>query len=99
MSATIVRYRVHPGREEENVALVRAVYAELEAAGPPGFRYATFLEDDGRSFVHVALTEDGAQPPLSGLAAFARFTAGIEERCQEPPRATRLTTRIAGYRL
>jgi hypothetical protein len=99
MSATIVRYRVHPGREEENAALVRTVYAELEATGPPGFHYATFLQDDGRTFVHVALTADGVETPLPDLAAFARFTAGIEERCEEPPQATRLTTRIAAYGL
>jgi hypothetical protein len=83
MSATIVRYRVKPGRAEENAELVRAVYAELASVQPPGFRYATFQDD--LTFTHVAFGEY----PLSTLEAFQRFQAGIAERCDEPPRVLR----------
>jgi hypothetical protein len=85
MSTTIVRYRVKPGRAEENAELVRAVYAELAELAPPGFRYATF--QDGLDFVHVAFAEGEA--PLPRLEAFRRFQAGIGERCDEPPRVLR----------
>jgi hypothetical protein len=97
MSTTIVRYRVAPGRTEENAALVRAVYAELAATQPPGFRYATHLEDDGVSFVHIATTDDGHDTPLPRLPAFQRFRAGLAERCDVRPEATTLTDRIGAY--
>ncbi len=83
MTATTVRYRVKPGRAEENAELVRAVYAELSELAPPDFRYATFR--DGDTFTHVAFGE----APLQKVAAFRRFQAGIAERCEEPPRVVR----------
>jgi hypothetical protein len=99
MTAVIVRYRVKPGRAEENAELVRAVYAELAAEQPPGFRYATFVLEDGVTFTHVAFIEEGHSAPLPQLAAFRRFLDGIGERCDEPPQTTRLATRIASYGL
>lgn len=83
MRNTIVRYRVRRGTEEENAALVRAVYAELAEVRPPGFRYATYRLDDGRSFVHVA--EQDGDNPLPQLPAFREFQAGIRERCESGP--------------
>ena len=64
----------------ENERLVRDVYAEIERLAPAGFRYVTLVGDDGLSFTHVAF-EDGEPSPLPGLAAFARFRAGLGERC------------------
>ena len=83
MSATIVRYRVKPGLEQENAELVRAVYAELSSISPAGCGYATF--QDGADFVHVAF----GSPPLFEIEAFKRFQAGLEERCEQPPRVLR----------
>ena len=97
MKATLVRYRVKPGRAEENAELVRAVYAELAELRPPGFRYATFVLDDGVTFTHVAFTEEGHSGPLPQVDAFQRFRAGIAERCDERPQATELPTRIGSY--
>ena len=81
MRTALIRYRVKPGRAEENADLVRAVYAELAEREPDGFRYATFR--DGDTFTHVAFGEG----PLQELAAFQRFREGLEERCAEPPHA------------
>jgi hypothetical protein len=97
MNAVIVRYRVKPGRSEENAELVRAVYAELAELKPPGFRYATFVLEDGLTFTHIAFTADGQRAPLPEVAAFQRFLAGIAERCDEPPQTTRLPTLIGSY--
>jgi hypothetical protein len=83
MNTALIRYRVKPGRAEENAALVRAVYAELADLAPANFSYATF--QDGDAFTHVAFGES----PLQGLAAFQRFQAGLEERCAEPPKVRR----------
>jgi hypothetical protein len=90
MTAVIVRYRVKPGRAEENAELVRAVYAELTSVAPPGFRYATF--QDGLEFMHTAFGSFA----LPELAAFRRFQEGIAERCDEPPRVLREPVGVYG---
>jgi hypothetical protein len=80
----IVRYRVKPGEAERNADLVRAVYAELAERRPDGFHYATFRLEDGLTFVHIWVQEDGA-PELSELAAFRAFRSGLSDRCEWGP--------------
>lgn len=91
MRAVMVRYRVKPDRAAENEELVRAVYDELHRTRPDGLHYATFVLEDGISFVHVSPTtsEDG-DSRLSDLKTFQQSRAGIEERCDEAPVATGL---------
>ena len=99
MKTVVVRYKVKPDRVAENEELVRAVYEELHHARPEGLRYATFRLEDGVSFMHLSETdtEDG-HSPLTEVAAFARFTKDIGERCDEPPVVTALDE-IGSYRL
>jgi hypothetical protein len=97
MKRVMVRYKVKPDRVAENEALVRAVYAELERSAPAGLRYATFRLDDGVSFVHLAIVEDGHNP-LPEVTAFKRFQESIGDRCDEPPVATELQE-IGSFRL
>ena len=74
LDAAVVRYRVKPGRAAENAELVAAACAEMHALQPPGFRYATFVLDDGLSFVHIAISDGGEiSPVLRRLPAFVRF--------------------------
>jgi quinol monooxygenase YgiN len=97
MRQVIVRYRVKPDRVEENEALVRAVYEELHQTEPEGLRYATFRLEDGVSFLHLAITEEG-QNPLQQVAAFQRFQENVRDRCEEPPVVTEIRT-VGSYRL
>jgi hypothetical protein len=86
MSQVMVRYKVKPGEAERNEALVRQVYEELHQTAPAEFRYATFVLDDGISFVHVASNESNdGRNPLMDVAAFREFQQNIEDRCDEPP--------------
>jgi hypothetical protein len=89
MSTVMVRYKVKPGRAEENAQLVRAVYEELASTDPAGLHYATFQLDDGVSFVHIASVEDGNNP-LREVKAFQEFQKDIAERCAEPPVTAKL---------
>lgn len=89
MAQVMVRYKVKPDRAEENAALVRAVYDELHRTAPGGLSYATFVLDDGVSFVHMA-THDGDDNPLAQVAAFQRFQEGVRDRCDEPPVVSRM---------
>jgi hypothetical protein len=98
MRIVVVRYTVTAGREPENEALVRDVYAELSGSRPAGFSYATFREEDASAFMHLAAVAEGQPNPLPASAAFARFQAGIGERCEQPPIVTELTE-VGSYAL
>ena len=83
MSHTIVTYTVKPGREEENAALVRAVFEELAETRPAGLRYAVFYLPDSRQFIHLYIDE-GSKTGVQELASFKAFVAGAEERREQP---------------
>ena len=91
MNLLMVSYTVKPERIEENEQLIRAVYDELHQVRPAGLRYAAFRVDGGPRFVHLAMVDPGVEPhPLASRAAFQAYTAGIDDRCDEPPVAVRL---------
>lgn len=86
MSQVMVRYKVKPDQGARNEELVRRVYEELHQTAPAGLRYATFVQEDGVSFVHLASTEtEDGRSPLTDVAAFRAFQEGIGDRCDEPP--------------
>ena len=91
MGSSMVRYKVRPGRADENEALVTAVYAQLGRDRPEGLHYATFRLPDGVSFMHVVFETEQPGRILGEVAAFRAFTAEIEGRCEEPPVATEIT--------
>jgi len=79
---TIVTYTVKPGREEENAALVRAVFEELAQTRPAGLRYAVFYLPDSRQFIHF-YTDEGSTAGLQEMASFQAFLAGAEDRHEQ----------------
>jgi hypothetical protein len=83
-SVVVVQYTTKNEHADENERLVREVFAELGERDPGGLHYCTVRLDDGVSFVHFAVLE-GAENPLSSSPAFARFQAGIAERCTSGP--------------
>jgi hypothetical protein len=83
MSHTIVTYTVKPGREEENAALVRAVFEELAQTRPDGLRYAVFYLPDSRQFIHL-YTDEGSPTGMQGLDSFKAFVGGAEDRHEHP---------------
>jgi len=86
MKRVMVRYRVKADQAPENLGYIQAVFAELDREKPAGLRYASFMLDDGVSFIHLASIEttDGNNP-LVALPSFKEFTARIKDRCEEPP--------------
>ena len=86
MPNVVVRYRTKPDRAEENQQLVRNVFAELDRMEATGFAYASFRLDDGVSFLHIVVEEDGeGSVSLADVPAFLAFVADIADRCDEPP--------------
>lgn len=84
MSHTMVTYTVKAGREEENAALVRAVFEELAQSQPTGFRYAVFQVPDSRQFVHLYTDEGAPSGALQQLSSFQAFVSGAQNRHEEP---------------
>jgi hypothetical protein len=95
----LVRYKVQPGRVAENETAIFQVFDQLERERPAGLHYGTFKGSDGESFFHFALSEtvDGSSP-LNGLSAFKAFSAGVRERCVEPPVLVELSE-VRSYQL
>jgi len=97
MKRFIVRYKVKPGRAQENQDLIKKVFAELHQKAPAGVSYAAFKGLDGATFVHIVSLETGtAESPISQLSAFKAFQAGIRDRCEEPPVTTDLEAESIG---
>ena len=90
METTIVRYKIKADRAEENREYIRKVFAQLDEDKPDRLRYVSFNLDDGLSFVHIAVIEtDDRKNPLPDMSAFQDFVSDINERCDEPPIATK----------
>lgn len=99
MPTLVVRYRTKPECADENQRLVEKVFAELDEMNVTGFAYASFRLDDGVSFVHVVVEEDGAgSVSLAEVPAFREFQAGIADRCDEQPVATPATV-VGAHRM
>ncbi len=91
MKRIMVRYKVKAERVVENENYIRKVFEELKQTGPEGLRYASFKQDDGLNFVHIASIEaEGGENPLAASPAFKAFQAEIKDRCEEPPVAVDL---------
>jgi hypothetical protein len=87
----MVRYTLKPDRAAENERLVAAVYDELSRVRPPGLRYATLRLADGLGYVHLVSHENAGGPnALTALESFKAFSAGIRQRCAEPPARSEL---------
>jgi hypothetical protein len=97
MRHTIVNYTAKPGREQENAALVHAVFEELAKARPAGFRYAVFQAADSREFIHLYTDEGAAPGALQQLSAFKAFAAGAADRHEQPATFTEFEL-IGAYR-
>jgi hypothetical protein len=99
MKRIVVRYKTKPDQADENACLIENVFKELNQCAPAGLRYAALRLADGVSFIHVASVEtpDGTNP-VTGIAAFKTFQAGIKDRCVEPPQASDVTV-VGDYRL
>ena len=88
----MVTYKVKADRAAENERAAAAVYEALRVARPVGLRYATFRLGDGVTFVHIVSHEEvEGGNALTALPAFKAFSAGVKERCVEPPQRVEMT--------
>jgi len=90
MKVTRVQYTVREGFAEENKKNIAAVMSELRALGNKDVRYAVYLQEDGRTFMHFVHqnTAEAEQFPTS-LASFKRFQAQLRPNLEVPPKTER----------
>jgi hypothetical protein len=82
---TSVRYTTRDAAAADaNQGLIDDVFTELAQVEPRGLSYQVARSDDGLSFEHVAVVEEGPNPLLS-LASFQAFSSSVSERVLEPP--------------
>jgi hypothetical protein len=93
MRTVVVRYETKPDRADENQRLVEKVYAELAERRPDNFRYVTFRLEDGVTFVHMVVENEGGSNPISltDIAAFQEFQRDVADRCVVQPVAAGAT--------
>lgn len=93
MKTMMVRYKTSQTHADTNEILVRAVFDELRARAPGGFRYASYRLADGVTFVHIATIETADQNPLVVLSSFKAFQEQLQlkDHCVEPPVVTELS--------
>jgi len=88
----MVRYKTKPDRAAENENFIKHVFAALDRTKPPGIQYSSYRLADGVSFVHVASYEmEEGNNPLTSIPEFKAFTAGVKDRCEEPPVTVEMT--------
>jgi len=92
MKVTRVQYTVREGFADENKKNIAAVMSELRALGNKDVRYAVYVQEDGRTFMHFVhqATTEAEQFPTS-LAAFKHFQTQLRPNLEVPPKTERLS--------
>jgi len=99
MDAVKVQYTVKESYVETNKANIGRVMAALRQLNNPDIKYASFLLDDGKTFVHwVMRASEAAQTVLSNLEEFQQFQQALRASQPEvPPKAENMTLVGAGW--
>ena len=99
MKTVRVTYTVKPEFAETNKKNIEAVMKEVRALNNPGFKYATFLQEDGKTFMHFALADSEENSKiLFDLPAFKKFQQELKASNPEtPPKSEQLSLVASGY--
>lgn len=101
MKLVRVTYTVKPEYVEHNQANINQVMSDLKAFGNPNTKYASYLEEDGVTFMHFAQYPDEQTALLlNGLDSFAKFRTELKESGPvSPPKAMNMTLVGAAFDL
>lgn len=84
MKIVKVTYTVKPEFVSKNQENISAVMSDLRKINNAGIRYATYLGDDGKTFMHFAHFEnDTLQQVLFDLQSFKSFQQQVKESSPE----------------
>ena len=93
MKAVKVQYTVKEDYVATNKGNIEKVMHDLRAMNNPDLKYSSFLQDDGRTFVHLAFYPDEKTAEMvSNLESFVNFRKQLKESQPEvPPKAENLS--------
>jgi len=87
MKVTRVQYTVRGEFVAENKDNIAAVMRELRQQGNSDVRYAVYLHQDGRTFMHLAHQNNAEAERLpTSLDSFKRFQARLKENLEVAPK-------------
>jgi hypothetical protein len=88
MKVTRVQYTVRSDFVGENKRNIEAVMSELRALGDNDVRYAAYLHDDGKTFMHLVHYNTAAAEHLPvSLESFKHFRARLQDHLEAPPKS------------
>src|SRR5437763_13871749 len=94
MIITTNRYVVKAAYAEQNQEHIRRVMDELRALNRTDLKYSVFVEDDGKTFIHLRFcANEEASKVFDRIAAFQAFAAAVlaSHREVRPTTAIHLT--------
>jgi hypothetical protein len=98
MKVLRVQYTVRDGYAEQNKRNVAAVMQELREQGRDDIKYAVYLHEDGRTFMHfIHFNSAEAEQVVERLAAFARFRDELRPNLEAAPKFDAFTPAHASW--
>jgi len=91
MHVTRVIYTVQPSYVAHNKENVNRVMDELRSSGRNDIRYSSYLEDDGKTFMHLVVKKDADTPGIATAEAFKIF---LNELNASEPEKKPVTTQM-----
>jgi hypothetical protein len=86
MNITTVRYVVQAAYAAQNQEHIRRVMEELRALGRTDLKYTVFMEDDGKTFIHLRFcANEEASKVFNTLETFQAFQAALVASHPEVP--------------
>lgn len=101
MKIVRVIYTVKLDYVEQNKANINQVMMDLKALGNPNAKYASYLEEDGVTFMHFAQYPDEETAKLlNELPSFTKFRMDLKaSEPVSPPKAMNMSLVAAGYNI
>ena len=98
MQAIKVTYTVQDHYAGHNKENIDAVMSELRALNRSDIRYATFVENNGKTFTHIAVRKNDDSFKLDTLETFRKFQNELKaSNPEQPPVAAPLTLVASSY--
>ena len=101
MKVTRVIYTVQPEYVKQNRKNINEVMNDLKKIGNSNTKYASYLEEDGVTFMHFAQYPDQETAQiLNSLPSFVKFRKELKEsKPLSPPKSMELSLVGAGFTL
>ncbi len=94
-----VQYTVNPEYVEQNKSNIAQVMKDLKALGNPNAKYASYIEEDGVTFMHFAQYPDEETAQLlNEIPSFTKFRQELKASGPvSPPKQNRMSLAGAAF--